>query len=215
MRGYWDYRLMVRSPEGDGAGGGGAGNGSEGGQGNQGAGGGEQKPAWASEFGDNFDPERAWATITNLRNAEKALTRRASTAEGKVKEFEQADQTEAQKLKSTVDELKAQLTQYQEREKAANLRSQIAEEARKQNALGPDDVFALLDQAQIEVDENGKVKNAVALVNGIRTAKPYLFGQQTVGAGAGRNGRGGSDQEKAGGGSSAFNDSIRRSFGIG
>lgn len=49
----------------------------------------DETPPW----GDDFDPQRAWKTITSLREKEKEAARLA----GKVKEYEDAQKTEAEK----------------------------------------------------------------------------------------------------------------------
>ncbi len=221
MRGYWDRRLMVLS-EHNGGGGGGAG-GSGGGQGggdNGGAGGGgnnqqqQQRPPWADEFGEgNFDADRAWQTIQNLRNSERTLKTERQQLQGRVKEFEtagQQGQTELQKLQQRLENMERENTEFKERARLEGLRTQVAAEARAAGAHNPDDVFALMDQSAMDIDDSGKIRNVTALLNHLRREKAYLFTGRPVDAGAGRNGGNGGSGNQGGG---TFNDSIRGAFG--
>lgn len=214
MLGYWQGRVTSpRGPEGDGAGGGGSGDGSGSGSGNggNGNGGAATPPPWASEFGDDFKPEKAWETLQNLRRVERDLTKERNTLKGKVTEFETKDQTELEKATTKTSELEARIAAFEAKERTAGLRAQVAETARTAGAHNPDDVFALLDQSALEIDDAGKVKNATALINALKRDKAYLFARGGADAGAGRdrNGNGG----QAGQGSD-FNTGVRSMFGI-
>lgn len=54
----------------------------------EGAQGGEQTPPWGTA--EEFDAEKAWNLIQGLRSDKDKLSTRATTAEGRVKEFEDA-----------------------------------------------------------------------------------------------------------------------------
>lgn len=213
MRGYWDRRLtMVLSEHDGGAGGGGAGGGSGGGQGN-GNGGGGAGNGDGGDGGEAWDETRARATITNLRNQERTLTRERTALQKKVDEYESASASETEKLQKRLEALETENKTLQESQRVGALRAQVANEATKAGAHNPDDVFALLNRDDMDIDDAGKVKNLASLVAGIRRDKPYLFSGRNVDAGAGKGG-GQNGGTQNGNGGSAFNDSIRGAFGI-
>lgn len=215
MRGYWDHRLMVRA-EHDGGAGGGQGDGSGAGSGNNGGKGNQTPPPWASEFGDNFDAERAWRTIENLRNQEKTLTNERNSAQRKAKEYEDQGKTELEKLQGQVATLTEENQRFKDQAKTAGLTAQVTEYARTAGAHNPSDIYALLDPSTFDVADDGKIKNVKSLVDGLKRDKTYLFNPRSVDAGAGNNGRraadGGSNGDKAG---SGFNEGVRQMFNIG
>lgn len=221
MFGYWHDRI-TRAPEGaEGAGGGsggsegGGGNGGSGGNQNGGAGGGNQngssKPAWADEFGDQFDPERAWQTIANLRRETRKHQNDLKAATTKLTEYEGQNASELEKVSGKLTAAETELARYKAQEARAGLNRQIADVARNAGAIAPEDVLALLDADGIETDEAGKVKNGVALVNALKAAKPYLFQRGNINAGAGRQGRQGDSGEGSG---NEFDRGVRAMFGV-
>lgn len=218
MHGYWSQRLMNRAPEGaagaGGSGSGGAGGGSEGGSGGEGGNQQQaQKPAWAAEFGDNFDPERAWETISNLRRVEKQLNRTNTDLSKKVEAFEAAGQTELEKAQAAINTLTEENRLLKESAQRAAVKGQIAELARAAGAHAPDDVYALLDASAIQQDDDGKVTNGQSLINALKQQKAYLFRPGgRVDAGAGRDRTGGAQGE--GGSQTDFNRGVRSLFGV-
>ena len=60
----------------------------------------DPKPA---PWGDDFDPERAWKTIQNLREAEKAWKAEKASADEERRKREDAEKTEAQKAAERAD----------------------------------------------------------------------------------------------------------------
>lgn len=59
----------------------------------------DEKPPW----GDDFDAERAWKLTQNLREEAKAAKKDAAAAREKVKEFEDKDKSEAQRLQDRAE----------------------------------------------------------------------------------------------------------------
>lgn len=58
----------------------------------------EQAAADAAEFGDDFDKDRALATIRKQREAEAAAEKRAKDAEAELKTYRDAEKTDQEKL---------------------------------------------------------------------------------------------------------------------
>lgn len=192
---YWDRRLIALhyAPEDGGAGDGegddgdGAGGGAAKGNSNGGSG---AKAPWSEEFGDTFDPEKAWKALTDIRTAERALRRENGTLKSQVKGFEDKDKTETERLQGELEELRGKVSESEKRERQASIRTTVAEEARKVGAIYPDDIFRLLEEGEIKLDNDGKVTNAPALVKALKEARPALFGRTGVDAHTARdNGR--------------------------
>lgn len=221
MLGYWDQRLRVtRAPEGAAGGGGNGGSGNDGGSGgNQdgGAGGNNAQnqqqtkapPPWASEFGDAFDPERAWNTINNLRQEHRKATSDLKGAQTKLTEYEQANQTELEKAQARLKELETANAELAERERRAGLRAQIAEVGKAAGAHYPDDLFNLLDEANFQIESDGKIKNAAALITAMKAERPMLFQRNGTIDQARRQG---ASSAASGGGNDDLSSSIRSLF---
>lgn len=59
-------------------------------------------PPW-EQNGEPFDPERAWGLIQNLRTERETLRQEREQLTGRVSEFEQANQTETERLQSRAE----------------------------------------------------------------------------------------------------------------
>jgi hypothetical protein len=156
---------------------------------------GDPKPADPKpEGGDDFDKDRALATIRKLREGEKAAKATAKELEDartKLREFEDKDKTDSEKLsgdlKSTTDKLTAaeqRAAQAETRYKDALIRSAIDREAHKGNAVDADAVAALIDRSGIDIDDAGTVTGADKAVAALLKAKPYLVGGSNGSGGA-------------------------------
>lgn len=208
MRGYWDRFLATRFTNDDGSGGSGGGSGGDGGDDKGGSGGGGDggKGGDTPPWGDEFKPEQAWATITNLRKSERELKSAVRTLTTKVEAFETKDKTESEKLQDANTKLADRVKELEGRERAGSLRSQVAEEAKKAGAIYPDDVYALV-QEDLEVSDEGKARNASEVVKTLKASRPQLFGRAN--GADGNAGRGGSTPT----GSVDINSMIRRASG--
>ena len=67
----------------------------------------DPQPPW----GDDFDPERAWNTITKLRSREKQLATEAAEARARAQKYEDQNKTEAQKLQERAEAAEKALTE--------------------------------------------------------------------------------------------------------
>lgn len=208
--GYWDQFLQRHNAGlsvNDGGGDGGQGGGGGAGDGGQGAGGQQQKdPPWKSEFGDSFDPNRAWTTIETQRKNERDAVKRAETAERKLKEIEDSGKSELEKTQARAAELEKENATFKQQERESAQRSAIAEEAKKAGAHYPEDIFVLV-QRDLDVGEDGRVRNADKVVRDLKQSRPALFQRQSADAGAGKNG------SSSSGGAQSINDALRRAAG--
>ncbi len=200
---YWERFIHSHryAPEGDE---GGDGDGNKGGDGGGGGNGNASKPEWAEEFGENFDRDRAWNTIKQLRDAERTLKREKTQLTGKVSEYEKGQLTATEKLQKELDELKGRNEALERAQTTAIIRDAVADAARQEGAVYPEDIYRLLDSDAIEV-EDGKVKNAAKLVTALKAARPALFGNSSA------DGQKGRQQQGADGGD--MNSLIRRAAG--
>lgn len=170
----------------DNNGGGGGDNGNGGGNNRQQNRGNQQQqqqadPPWKAEFGDTFDPDRAWETIKTLRGNERTLKRERDDAQGKLRTRDDADKTELEKATTLISEMQGKLDVLTRKERDAILRVAVAEVAKKNNAYVPEDIYALIS-SDLEVDDDGKPKNAETLVKALKAARPQYFGKQGVDA---------------------------------
>lgn len=171
-----------------------------------GNGGGGGKPEWANEFGDTFDADKAYNLIKTLRSNERSLARAKKDLEDKSKEREDAEKSELQKLQEAHKTLTDELAGLKGAEKRRTVASAISAEAGKQGAIYPDDIFRLIDESDIDLTDEGKVKNAEKLVTNLKTARPALFGKAPGADGGPGRGNGG-------GSATGMNDLIRQAAG--
>lgn len=65
-------------------------------------------PPWEAN-GERFDPERAWRLIQDLRGERDGLRTERETLQGRVSEFEQANQTDAERLTQRAETAEARI----------------------------------------------------------------------------------------------------------
>lgn len=127
-----------------------------------------------------------------------------------------ADYDDLKSKAEKYDELEAEQKSELEREKEAREKAErdkdaavetsrttlkragIIAEAARQNAVDPEAVWALIDKAEIELDDAGNVTNAETVVKGLLTQRDYLVasnGGGRSGNGADQGARGGADEK--------------------
>lgn len=131
--------------------------------------------------GDEFDKERAMATIKNLRAVEKQAKKDAKQlktlleAEDKRKKSEM-DETE--RLKAEASEWKEKHDAREESQKRDRMRYAVESEARKQKVLAEavTDVYALIDQSAIEFNDAGdpESKDVEKAVKSILSTRKHM-----------------------------------------
>jgi hypothetical protein len=140
----------------------------------------EPPAAQVADDGDDFDKERALATIRKLRDAEKqgkADAKRVAELEARLKEHEEAQLSELEKAQKRADDLAAQLADREAREREMRLRLGVHQLAPTLGIADTDIALALLDVGKVEYDDGGDPKNLADLLTDLLEAKPLLKGQ--------------------------------------
>lgn len=115
----------------------------------------------------------------------------------KLEEYEKAEEerkkaamSEAERLKAEkeeaakrAEEASEQAKQAQEKANQRIINTEIKSIARALNANDPNDVLALLDKSNVEIDDEGNVKGIEDAVKALKEAKPWMF-KQVIGADA-------------------------------
>src|SRR5690606_22904907 len=113
------------------------------------------------------------------------------------KEAQDAQKTEAEKLREALEAEKARAAQATERAKRSLIKAAFTAEAVAANLVSVDDAFKLADLSGVEVDDDGTVTGIKEAVEALVKEKPYLVKQ---GQGAGGGGTGGAPFRQGGGG---------------
>lgn len=98
----------------------------------------------------------------------------------------------------------------------ANFRTDITTAAIKAGALVPEDMHRLLsiDDADIDVDELGYVKNADAAIAALKTSRPQYFGDGKPTVNGGADGGSGSNNRQRRNAGNTFSDQLRRDIQV-
>jgi hypothetical protein len=166
----------------------GQGSGAETGQ--QGAGGdqqGAQVHGNTRTFDGPFDPDRARALIDNLRTVEKTLKQENADARKRLKEIEDAQLTEQQKLARDRDELAGKIPVYEARVRELAVNNEVLAEASGLGIISPKHAAKLLDQKAIQFDADGNPTNVKELLSQLVIDAPWLKAPAVV---AGEQGQG-------------------------
>lgn len=152
-------------------------------------------PAAPPQTGDEWDPERAKATISKLREEEKRaklLAKEKSDLEARLKQMEDAQLSEDQKREKAHQDALARAAELEQREaalaqqlKAERLQNAVEraagrDEKDKNGAVkrpafhAPDEAYALLNKDAIEYDEQGNPTNIDVLLVDLATKRPHL-----------------------------------------
>lgn len=128
---------------------------------------------------------------------------------GEFDKLADAQKSEAERLTGQITDLTGQLTQAQQRERSYALRDAIEDAVggEKLTLAAPiGRVLLLIDGEAVEWSEDGKPKNAAAILKGLVRTDPYLFAARRAPIGDGGAGR-------EGGVGGNVNDMIRRAAG--
>ncbi len=131
-----------------------------------------------TERGDDFDKDRALATIRKLREQEKALKAQAKEAEDlkrRLQEIEDKDKSETERQAARAQEAVAKLTAAEQRAADLALQMSVERAARKLGFIDEDDAYRLLDRRAVETDDDGEPTNVEALLKDLAKAKPHLI----------------------------------------
>lgn len=149
--------------------------------------------------GEEFDEDRARATIKTQRESEAAAKKEAVEARAELKALkdqQEADRKKAEEAvnaKLSADEQQAKRIEELEKKLAdgdAAARARIAKAALKAaaaagGAVYPGDVPALVDLTKVKFDRDGEPTNADELVVALKESRPALFTERKPGSGDG------------------------------
>lgn len=137
--------------------------------------------------GEPFDEARARATIEAQRKAErdakaaaKAAEDRATAAEKRLKDIEDAQKSDLEKAQGRVAELEKQAAETALQLAENNIRDAIKDAASKANAVNPGAVVKLIDRSALVITD-GVVTNAEQAVADLLKAEPYLVKSEVNG----------------------------------
>lgn len=136
---------------------------------------------------EEWQPERAKNTITQLREREKTLAKQLRDRETELKKLQDASKTEQERKDAELEELRALKTRYENERREQTTRAVFYKEAEKLGATKPDALFKLSEG--LELDEDGTPTNASAVLRELKKDYPMMFGAGGGSADAG-SGRG-------------------------
>lgn len=128
--------------------------------------------------GTPFDPERAKATIENLRGFEKKakeLEKAIAERDRKLQEIEDGKLSEMEKLNRRLSELETEKITWERERQEHRVGGAVREAAAKAGAVYPDAVYKLLDSSTLEFDADGNPKNLEKVIEGLRGSYPAIF----------------------------------------
>lgn len=133
---------------------------------------------------EEFDKERALATIRKLREFEKqakAQAKELATLKAADEERKRAEMSETDKLKADLEAARKDLATEKTERVRAQVRAivaQAASEFRMHDKTGAD---ALANLGRMELDEEGQIPDLKKRMDALKAAKPWLFeGQATI-----------------------------------
>jgi len=131
-------------------------------------------------------PDWARTEIRSLRAESAGRRKKLEELEGRVKSFEERDQTEAEKLQKAAAEAQQKAEAAEARARGIALRAAIEREARKLNVVDEDAAARLLDLDAVEYDGDSP-RNIPALLQDLVKARPYLVAQAAATGGSPSN----------------------------
>jgi hypothetical protein len=159
------------------------------------AGGAQDDPPAGDGAGQADPPAARTVPVSELakeRAARKAAEKAAEASAAKLKEIEDAQKSEVDKLRERTAEFEKQLAERDVREREQRVRVAAITSAAKLGYADPDDAMRLVDAAAIEFDEAGEPANVGTLLADLLKAKPYLRSSAATASGSADLGNGGS-----------------------
>jgi hypothetical protein len=133
----------------------------------------------------------------------KARLKELEPLAARASELEDAQRTDLEKAQAKADAAEQRATEAEARARQALVRSAVMVELGKQGAANPARIFALVDQAGLEIADDGTVTGADKAVERLLKDEPYLK------AATGGNGHGGPPQTPKPADQRALNDQQR------
>lgn len=143
----------------------------------------EAPPAPAPEptpADEPFDKDRAMATITKLRDAEKAGKAAAKERDelaSRLQAIEDAQKSEAQKAAERLAALEAKEQAWAAERQTYNLKLAIYAKQAELGIVDPDLALLALDRSTVEFDKQGEPTNVTEALNALLEQRPILKGK--------------------------------------
>ena len=141
------------------------------------------------DAGDDFDKDRAMATITKLRGLEKTNKAELKAAQARLAELEKAEKkrkeaelSDKERLEGEIQELKDAQTKAEQtatdREaqvKQRLIRAEVRIVATELGFTDPSDAYKVADLSSVEIDDEGQVTGVKKVLEKLAKDKPYLL----------------------------------------
>lgn len=114
--------------------------------------------------------------VRGLRSEAAANRKKAEALEAKLKERDDADLSETDRLKKAAQEATDKLTATETRARERLAKAEVKTAAVAANIIDPDTAFVLL-RDKIEFDDDGEPKDVAKLIEALAKEKPYLVKQ--------------------------------------
>jgi hypothetical protein len=126
--------------------------------------------------GKEFDPERAQHTIETLRAESKQREDERKALEAKLKEFEDANLSESERLKKTAEEKEREAAGLTTTLQETRLKLGIYVASTEVGCTDPELALAAIDRSKIKFDESGEPTNLKDELEALLERKPILKG---------------------------------------
>lgn len=143
---------------------------------------------------EEFDKDRALATIRTQREAEKTLRSQLKAAEDKATKLEREKLSESERVAAERDEAKARVVELETAVEGAVKRTAVTAEATRMQFRNPAIAHRLLDLSDIRVEDGEAVGVARALEKLLKD-DPYLANGTAGGSDGGQRGGSTSDTD--------------------
>lgn len=169
------------------------------GDGDSGAGDPDSKDGSEGDDAGGDDPEELKRLLRKATERMSAADRRASEAEKKLKDAEDAELGELDKAKKLVETLQSELEAAQAAVKTLKLQVAMLQDD-SYDWHDRSDVLSVLEHDEtVTIDDDGNVEGVKAALKKLATSKPYLVKTPANGAGAGDRASGDSGAGRSGG----------------
>lgn len=153
--------------------------------------------ATAPEAGDSTDDSQRTdqasepSTIDSLPDWAKkeirSLRKEAGTYRTRVKEFEDAQKTEAERQAEALKAAEERATQFEQRFRDANARTAVTDAATKAGAVAPSLIYRAV-RDDLQFDDDGNATNIAEVLDALKASEPQVF---RAAGGSGDGGQGG------------------------
>lgn len=125
--------------------------------------------------------EAGKAALQAERKARREAEKFTKDLQDRLAKFEEANQTEAEKLTNRTQQAEERATQYEGRYRDLLTRQAITDEAIKAKTIDPDSVYLHVKDA-IEIDDDGNVSGVKKAIDRLVKERPHLFANPAAGA---------------------------------